>query len=156
LKPLELVHIDLCGPTRTKSLQGESYFMLLINDFTRMSWICFLKEKSEALNKFKDFKTLVENEKETKIKCLRSDNDGEFTSREFDVFCETQGVKRQFSTARTPQQNGIAERKNKTIQEAARTMINEERIRNVHAWRTKFIPWITNNTVQKRIFYPSV
>jgi transposase InsO family protein len=68
----------------------------------------FLKEKSEALNKFKAFKTLVENEKETKIKCLRSDNGGEFTSREFDVFCETQGVKRQFSASRMPQQNGIA------------------------------------------------
>jgi hypothetical protein len=74
-------YTDLCGPTRTKSLQGESYFMLFIDDFTRMSWICFLKEKSEALNKFKAFKTLVENERETKIKCLRSDNSGEFTSK---------------------------------------------------------------------------
>ena len=60
-KPLELVHTDLCGPTRTKSLQGESYFMMFIDDFTRMVWVCFLKEKSEALNKFKAFKTLVEN-----------------------------------------------------------------------------------------------
>jgi hypothetical protein len=58
-KPLELVHTNLCGPTRTKSLQGESYFMLFIDDFTRMGWICFLKEKLEALNKFKAFKTLV-------------------------------------------------------------------------------------------------
>jgi hypothetical protein len=53
--------------------------MLFIDDFTRMGWICFLKEKSEAHNKFKAFKTLVENEKETQIKCLRSDNGGEFT-----------------------------------------------------------------------------
>jgi transposase InsO family protein len=89
--------------------------MLFIDDFTTMSWICFVKEKLEALNKFKSFKTLVENEKETKIKCLRFENGGEFTSREFDVFYETQGVKRQFSAARTPQQNEIVERKNRNF-----------------------------------------
>ena len=61
-KPLELVHTDLCEPTRTKSLQGESYFMVFIDDFIRMAWVFFLKEKSEAFNKFKVFKTLVENE----------------------------------------------------------------------------------------------
>jgi hypothetical protein len=60
-KPLDLVHTDLCGPTQTKSLQGESYFILFIDDFNRMAWVCFIKEKLEALNKFKSFKTLVEN-----------------------------------------------------------------------------------------------
>jgi transposase InsO family protein len=108
--------------------------MLFIVDFTRMGWICFLKEKSEALNKFKAFKTLVENEKETKIKCLRSDNGGEFTSKEFDLFCETHGIKRQFSTAITPQQNNIVERKNRTVQEVARTMLNEAKLSDGY-WR---------------------
>ena len=84
--------------------------MLFIDIFTRMAWVFFLKEKSEAFNKFKDFKILVENEIEEKIKCLRSDNGGEFTFREFDLFCETHGIKRQFSTSRTPHKNGIAER----------------------------------------------
>ena len=56
-RPLELVHFDLCGPKRTKILQGDSYFMLFIDDFTRMAWAFFLKEKSEAFNKFKIFKT---------------------------------------------------------------------------------------------------
>jgi hypothetical protein len=83
-KPLELVHTDLCGPTRTKSLQGESYFMFLIDDYTRMTWVTFLKNKSEAFEKFKAFKALVENETDLKIKCLRSDNGGEFTSNEFE------------------------------------------------------------------------
>ena len=124
-KPLELVHTDLCGPTRTKSLQGESYFMLFIDDFTRMCWVTFLKEKSEAFQKFKAFKILVENEIGEKLKCLRSDNGGEFTSREFNLFCENPGIKRQFSAARTPQQNGVAERRNRTVQEAARTMLSE-------------------------------
>ena len=68
--------------------------MLFIDDFTRMAWVFFLKEKLEAFNKFKAFKTLVENEIEAKIKCLRSDNGGEFTSKEFDLFYETHGIKR--------------------------------------------------------------
>ena len=74
--------------------------MLFIDDFTRMAWVFFLKEKSEAFNKFKAFKLLVENETEAKIKCLRSDNGGEFTSKEFDLFSETHGIKRQFSASR--------------------------------------------------------
>jgi transposase InsO family protein len=134
LRALELVHTDLCGPKRTKSLQGESYFMLFIDDFTIMGWICFLKEKSEALNKFKAFKTLVENEKETKTKCLRSENGGEFTSKHFDLFYETHGIKIQFFVAKTPQQNGIVERRNRTIQEAPRTMLNQEKLYDGY-WR---------------------
>ena len=75
-------------------MQGESYFMLFIDDFTRMAWVFFLKEKLEAFDKFKYFKTLVENETKEKIKCLRSYNGGDFTSKEFDIFCETHGIKR--------------------------------------------------------------
>ena len=76
--------------------------MLLVDDFTRMCWVFFLKEKSEAFQKFKTFKILVENEIGKKLKCLRFDNGGEFTSKEFNLFCENNGIKRQFSTARTP------------------------------------------------------
>jgi transposase InsO family protein len=87
--------------------------MLLIDDYTRMTWVCFLKKKSKAFECFRVFKELVENETDLKIKCLRSDNGGEFTSNEFRDFCEEQGIKRQFSTTRTPQQNGVVERKTK-------------------------------------------
>ena len=127
-KPLELVHTDLCGPMRTKSLQGDSYFMLFVDDFTRMCWVFFLKEKSEAFQIFKTFKILVENEIGKKLKCLRSDNGCEFTSKEFNFFCENHGIKRQVSATRTPQQNGMVERRNRTIQEAARTMLNEAKL----------------------------
>ena len=72
--------------------------------------------------------------KKRQKKCLRSDNGGEFTSKEFDLFCETHGIKRQFSAARTPQQNGIAERRNPTVQEAARTMLNDEKLSDGY-WR---------------------
>jgi len=133
-KPLELVHIDICGPMRTKSLQGYFYFMLFVDDFTRMCWVFFLKEKSEAFQKIKTVKIVVENEIGKKLKCLRYDNGGEFTSKEFNLFCENYGIKRQFSVARTPQQNGMVERRNRTIQEAARTMLNEAKLSDGY-WR---------------------
>jgi transposase InsO family protein len=76
-----------------------------------MTWVYFLKEKSEALEKIKVFKAHVENEIDLKIKYLRSDNGGEFNSNEFNEFCENHGIKRHFSAPRTPQQNGVAERK---------------------------------------------
>ena len=97
---LEIIHTDLCGPTTTKIFQGEYYCMLLIDDYTRMTWVEFLKEKSEAFMKFKAFKALVENEANLKIKCIRLDNGGEFTSNEFNEFCETHGIKRQFSATK--------------------------------------------------------
>ena len=77
---------------------------------------------------------MVENETDMKIKCLRSDNGGEFTYNEFNEFCETHGIKRQFSTARTPRQNGVVERKNRTAQEATRTMLNEAKLSDAY-WR---------------------
>lgn len=69
---LGIVHTDLSGPTRTRAIHGERYFMLLIDDFTRMMWVTFLREKSEGFEKFKIFKSIVENEFGLKIKCLRS------------------------------------------------------------------------------------
>jgi transposase InsO family protein len=112
---LEIVHTDLYGLTRTKIMQGEHYIILFIDDYTRMTWVSFLKEKLEAFNKLKDFKEHVENETNLKIKCLRSYNGGEFTSDEFNKFCETHGIKRHFSALRTPQQNGVVERKNRIV-----------------------------------------
>lgn len=86
-------------------------------------WATFLREKSEAFNKFKAIKALVEKETERSLKCLRSDQGGEFTSYEFVRFCDEQRIKRQMSVPKTVQQNEIAERRNKTIVESARTML---------------------------------
>ena len=76
-----------------------------------MTWVTFLKEKSTAFEKFKIFKAMVENEAKKKINFLRLDNGGEFTSNEFNEFCEIHGIKRQFSAPKNPQQNGVVERK---------------------------------------------
>ena len=83
---LEIVHIDLSDPLRTRGFYGERYFMILVNNFTRMMCVAFLKEKLEALEKFKIFKNRVENESGVKIKSLRSDRGGEFTFRELNMY----------------------------------------------------------------------
>lgn len=83
---LEIVHTDLSGPTRTRGFYGERYFMILVDDFTRMMWIAFLKEKSKAFDKFKIIKNKVENESRMKIKCLRSDRDGELLQKNITFF----------------------------------------------------------------------
>lgn len=84
--------------------------MLFVHDYTRMMWIYFIKYKSKTFECFKNLKALVENEKDSKIKCLRIDRGGEFTSNEFSEFCNIHGIKRELSAARTPQQNGVVER----------------------------------------------
>jgi hypothetical protein len=130
-RPLEIVHIDLVGPTTTKDFKGEKYFMLLVDDYTRMTPVFLFKNKSEAFEKIKIYKEMVENEMDSKIKCLRSDNGGDFTSKEFMDYCSSHGIKRQFSVARTPQQNGVVERKNRTIQEMAQTMLMDSKLTDI-------------------------
>eukprot|EP00253_Pinus_taeda_P030608 PITA_30608 len=124
-RPLELVHTDICGPTRKRSHRGEEYFILFIDDFSRMCWIGIMKYKDEAFEKFKSFKALIENESDRIIKCLRSDRGGEFTSDEFFDFCEEHGIRREFLAARNPQQNGVVERMNRMVQQMARAMLDE-------------------------------
>jgi transposase InsO family protein len=130
-KPLEIVHIDLCGPTRTKGLNGEKHFMLLVDDYARMIAILFLKKKSKAFEHFKIYKEMVETETELKTKCLRSNNGGKFASKEFMEFFSEHEIKRQFSIARTPQQNGFIERKKKKVQEMARTMLKDSNLGDI-------------------------
>jgi transposase InsO family protein len=110
------VHIDLVGPTTTKELKCEKYFMLLVDDYTRMIVVYFLKNNSEAFENFNIYKEMVENEMDSRIKCLIFDNGGEFTSKKFVDYCSSHGIKRQLFIARTPQQNGVVERKNMIVQ----------------------------------------
>eukprot|EP00253_Pinus_taeda_P002100 PITA_02100 len=121
---LELVHSDVFGPVKVPSLGKSVYYVSFIDDFSRNTWIYFLKKKSEVFDRFKEFKALVENQAEKKIKVLRIDNGGEFYSKEFEELCKKCGIARQKTTPYTPQQNGVAERMNKTLMERARSMLS--------------------------------
>ena len=105
--------------------------MLLIDHYTRMTWVCFLKKKLESFECFKIFKEMVENDIDLKIRTLRLDNGGEFTSNEFCNYCEKHGIKSKFSASRTPQQKGVLERKNGTVEEMARTMLNDSKLNDI-------------------------
>ncbi|CAH9069840.1 unnamed protein product [Cuscuta europaea] len=122
-EPLELVHTDLCGPINPCSHGKSKYFLTFIDDYSRKTWVYFLKQKSEAFEAFKKFKALIEEESGYSIKAMRSDRGGEFTSKEFNQFCEDNGIRRPMTVPRTPQQNGVAERKNRTILNMARSML---------------------------------
>ncbi|KAE8709398.1 Agamous-like MADS-box protein AGL6 [Hibiscus syriacus] len=127
-KPLELIHTDVCGPIKPSSLGNNNYFLLFIDDFSRKTWVYFLKQKSEVFEVFKKFKAAVERESGRKIKAMRSDRGGEFTSREFQEFCEANGIRRPMTVPRSPQQNGVAERKNRTILDMARSMLKSKKL----------------------------
>ena len=109
-KPLQLVHADLCGPSRKEGTGKENYFMLVIHDYSRLIWVAFLKEKSEAFEKFKVFKALTENQTRKRLKAVRSDRGGELCSKDFKELCDEQGIKREYTISGSWQQNGVVER----------------------------------------------
>ncbi|CAJ2638092.1 unnamed protein product [Trifolium pratense] len=123
---LELVHTDVCGPMNTLSHAKNRYFILFIDDFTRMTWVYFIRQKSEVFEIFKKFKAFVEKQSGRFVKVLRSDRGKEYTSNEFHKFCEDEGVERQLTVGYTPQQNGVSERKNQTVMEMAKSMLFEK------------------------------
>ncbi|CAA0819883.1 Unknown protein [Striga hermonthica] len=100
-----------------ESLGGSRYFLTFIDDASRKVWVYFLNTKDQVFEYFKSFHVMVERETEKKLKCLRSDNGGEYTSKEFDAYCRTYGIRHEKSVPRTPQHNGVAERMNRTIME---------------------------------------
>ena len=132
-KPLELIHIDLFGPSRTLSLGGKRYVFVLIDDFPRYTWVIFLINKSDVFNEFQTFCKRVQNEKGFKIIKIRSDHGGEFENDVFENFCIENDFEHNFSFPRTPQQNGVVERKNRTLQEIARIMLCENNLPK-HFW----------------------
>ena len=115
-KLLELVHSDLCGPMKTKTLGGALYFVTFIDDCSRKLWVYVLKTKDQVLGVFKKFQALVERETGKKLKCIRTDNGGEYCGP-FDEYCKHQGIRHQKTPPKTPQLNGLAERMNRTLME---------------------------------------
>ncbi|MCO5569582.1 hypothetical protein L7F22_023297 [Adiantum nelumboides] len=119
----QLVHSDLCGPMESASITGSLYFLTFIDDFSRYTTLYFLKQKSQVLTCFKEYCTLVMCHHDLPVQILWSDNGGEYVSNAFQKFCKDAGIQQQYTTPYTPQQNGVSERKNRTLVSAARTML---------------------------------
>ena len=105
---LDIIHSDICGLLQTTSLSGYVYYASFIDEYSHETWIYFLKMKNEVFERFKEFKALVENLFEKKINILRSDNGGEFTSNEFNVYCKEVRINRELTIPYNTQQNGVA------------------------------------------------
>lgn len=125
---LELVHGDLCGPITPTTAAGNRYIFVLIDDQSRYMWTILLKTKDEAFEKFKNFKTVIEQDLGTKIRTFRTDRGGEFVSHDFNAFCEASGIKRHLTAPYSPQQNGVVERRNRTLMEMTRSILKHMQV----------------------------
>ena len=109
---LDYIHSDVFGPVDVPSLSNSRYYVSFIDDYSRRTFVYFWKNKSKVFSWFKEFKSLVENQTRRKIKCLRTNNGGDFCNVNFDKFCVDHGIKRHKTTTYTPQENRVAERMN--------------------------------------------
>ena len=112
-KKLELVHTDVWGPAQVSSLGGSHYHVTFIYDATRKTWNYCIQNKYVVFDTFKKWKALVETEIRKNLKCLRSDNGGEYCSKDFDRYCSEHGIHREKTVPRTPKEIGVSERMNK-------------------------------------------
>ena len=111
------------GPTRTESLGGKRYIIVVVDDFIRYTWVILLRSKSDAPKHIETLCTRLQNEKSLKIDRIRSDHGREFENSYMELFCTRSGISQEFSASITPQQNGVVERKDRVIQEMARAML---------------------------------
>jgi transposase InsO family protein len=123
--PLELLHMDLFGPIAYLSIGGSKYGLVIVDDFSRFTWVFFLQDKSETQGTLKRFLRRAQNEFELKVKKIRSDNGSEFKNLQVKEYLEEEGIKHEFSAPYTPQQNGVVERKTMSLIDMARTMLGE-------------------------------
>jgi hypothetical protein len=132
-KNLELLHMDLMGPIRTASLGGKRYILVIVDDFSRYTWAIPIREKSNAFDIAQHLFKKIQVEQNCQIVRIRSDHGREFENSKFEEFCHSYGIKQEFSSPITPQQNGVVERKNRVIQEMARVMIHSKNLAQ-HFW----------------------
>ncbi|GKA01266.1 retrovirus-related pol polyprotein from transposon TNT 1-94 [Tanacetum coccineum] len=127
IRCLELVHMDLFGPSAIRSYGGNLYTVVIVDYYSRYTWTRFLKNKTEAFDQFKIFSKKIQNQLGCTIVSIRTDHGREFDNGvQFGEFCNANGITHNFSAPRTPQSNGVVERKNRTLQEMSRTMLNEQ------------------------------
>ena len=132
-RKLQLVHSDVCGPMRTESVGGHKYFVTFIDDYSCCCAVYYLKQKSEVFEKFRELEASATNECGRKIGALRTDNGGEYVSKEFEAYLKSKGIRHELTIAHTPEQNGVAERMNRTLMESARAMLCHAKLPN-HYW----------------------
>ncbi|GJV75437.1 retrovirus-related pol polyprotein from transposon TNT 1-94 [Tanacetum coccineum] len=124
---LELLHMDLFGSSTVRSYGGNRYTLIIVDDYSRYTWTRFLKNKTEAFDQFEIFSKKIQNQLGCTIVSIRTDHGREFDNEvQFGEFCNANGITHNFSAPRTPQSNGVVERKNRTLQEMSRTMLNEQ------------------------------
>ncbi|GJX34154.1 retrovirus-related pol polyprotein from transposon TNT 1-94 [Tanacetum coccineum] len=126
-KCLELLHMDLFGPSAVRSYRGNRYTLVIVDDYSRYTWSRFLKDKTKAFDQFKIFSRQIQNQLGCSIVSIRTDHGREFDNEvQFGEFCTANGITHNFSAPCTPQLNGVVERKNRTHQEMSMTMLNEQ------------------------------
>ncbi|GJX36058.1 retrovirus-related pol polyprotein from transposon TNT 1-94 [Tanacetum coccineum] len=127
IRCLELLHMNLFGPSTVRSYRGNCYTLVIVDDYSRYTWTRFLKDKTEAFDQFKIFSKKIQNQLGCTIVSIKTDHGREFDNEvQFGEFCNANGITDNFSAPRTPQSNGLVERKNMTLQEMSRTILNEQ------------------------------
>jgi transposase InsO family protein len=124
-RPLDMLHLDSFGPIAYNSIGGNKYGLVIVDNYSYFTWVFFLHDKSETQEVLKMFLKRAQNEFDAKVKLIRSDNDSEFKNPQVEDYLNQEGIKHEFSATYTTQQNGVAERKNRTLIESTRTMFDE-------------------------------
>nr|GEV90100.1 retrovirus-related Pol polyprotein from transposon TNT 1-94 [Tanacetum cinerariifolium]GEY18961.1 retrovirus-related Pol polyprotein from transposon TNT 1-94 [Tanacetum cinerariifolium] len=121
---LNLIHMVLCGPMRVAIINGKKYILVIVDDYSRYTWTLFLRSKDEIPEVLKDFLMMIQRNLQASVITVRTDRGKEFLNKTLNAFFKEEGIKHQTSTARTPEQNSVVERLNRTLVEAARTMLS--------------------------------
>ena len=129
-EPLELVHSDVCGPFATQARRGYEYYVTFIDDYSRYGYVYLMRRKSETFEKFKEFKTESEKQLGKSLKVLRSDRGGEYMDSEFTDYLIENGIVSQLTAPGTQPQNGVTERRNRTLLDMVRSMMSYSTLSN--------------------------
>ncbi|GJT14446.1 retrovirus-related pol polyprotein from transposon TNT 1-94 [Tanacetum coccineum] len=125
---LNLLHMDLCGPMRVASINGKKYILVIVDDYSRYTWTLFLRSKDETPEVLKDFLTMIQRTLQAPVISVRADRGTEFLNKTLHAFFKEEGIEHQTSNPRTPEQNDVVERQNRTLVEAARTMLSASKL----------------------------
>ncbi|GJY72322.1 retrovirus-related pol polyprotein from transposon TNT 1-94 [Tanacetum coccineum] len=125
---LHLLYMDLCGPMRVASINGKKYILVIVDDYSRYTWTLFLRSKDETPEVLKDFITMIQRNLQASVISVRTDRGTEFLNKTLNAFFKEEGIEHQTSTPRTPEQNGVVEKRNRTLVEAARTMLSASKL----------------------------